>query len=101
MSFETERIIQSKLPFRVCTAWHKCNETDLIRYHNAITENLSGILENDNEHYDPDLLNSLIVDAVHSAETLLPRSKFNKGAKPYWCKQVEEAHTVARYMRRK
>lgn len=100
MSFETEHIINIKLSSRVCTAWHKCNENDLIRYQNAITENLSGILENNNEYYDPDLLNSLIVDAVHRAETLLPRSKFNKRAKPYWCKQVKEAHTVARSMRR-
>lgn len=100
VSFETERVINFNLPSRVCTAWHKCNENDLIRYQNAITENLSSILENDNEYYDPDLLNSLIVDAVHRAETLLPRSKFNKRAKPYWCKQVKEAHTVARSMRR-
>ena len=45
------------------------------------------------------MINSAIRNIFREAEKHLPRSKFNKSAKPYWCSELKNAHAQARYFR--
>jgi len=40
----------------------------------------------------PNYIHELLTDIIHESAAKLPRSKFNKRAKPYWLAEVKTAH---------
>ena len=85
----------------ITTAWHKVSREHELAYQKEIvvlTENLRDCYSD----MSPDEICEIIVSALHTAaEKTLPKSKFNKHTKPYWNKDVKNAHTNARAHRRK
>jgi len=86
-------------------AWNKCTDINYIAYEtlvaNKILQNNDTLFENNTSYlYDPDTINDLLTQVLHSSASVLPQSKFNKSAKPYWSKEVKEAHSLARKYRR-
>lgn len=99
MEFET-MIIQTKhISPKKCIAWNKCNESNILEYQHKLTIALNQNLAN-SKGISPDKINDVIVQSINSAQTVLPRSNFNKFVKPYWNALVKQAHAKSRCLRR-
>ena len=46
-------------------------------------------------------IHEMLTDIIYASAAKLPRSKFNKRAKPYWSAEVKAAHTSNRYYRKR
>ena len=69
--------------------WSKCSPSHLSQYRNKIDNQVTKIFTTHNPHnLSPDMINSVIRNIFREAEKHLPRSKFNKSAKPYWCSEL-------------
>jgi len=80
--------------------WSKCTLSHLSQYRNEIDNQVTKMFTIHNPHnISPDMINSAIRNIFGEAERHLPRSKFNKSAKPYWCSELKNAHAQARYFR--
>ena len=99
MKFE---LIQYSSDGHPLVAWNKCNNEQLMLYRSTLEHELQNISLPEpcrpadvNKYYED------IVNAIHKAANLaLPRSKFNKHAKPYWTREVRAAHTQQRLKRK-
>ena len=70
-------------------------------FQNELNQILQLQLDSDNETLTFDIISEKIVQALHAAaEKALPKSVFNQHVKPYWSKQLKDAHDLARYHRR-
>jgi len=87
---------QTRVP---STAWNKCTDDDMTKYQDRLSQCLT-CLQEENIQDDPNLLNTYVVEAMRAAEQQLPRSRFNKNAKPYWCESLKELHRTAKKLRK-
>ncbi|KAH3841674.1 hypothetical protein DPMN_115147 [Dreissena polymorpha] len=82
-------------------AWNKCTRMDLNNYEELLKAYLSCINTCQLQPHTTDIENLYehIVKCIKSASKALPKSKFNKNAKPYWNSSVNEAHNKQRRAR--
>ena len=82
-------------------AWNKCTYLHLLTYKYDISEKLADNYAHHNSNaLCPDEINNRLIYILHEAANKLPKSKFNKRAKPYWTTEVKTAHALAREKRR-
>ena len=82
-------------------AWNKCTDLHLLTYRNGISEKIADCYTYHNScAISPDEINDSLIQILHDAANKLPKSKFNKRAKPYWSNEVKTAHALAREKRR-
>ena len=92
-SFNAAPVLRPDPPSRINIAWNKCNDDHFKNYQAILESELYCILATDCSKCCPDFLNKILIDAVHNASKVLPLSRFNKRAKPYWCEEIKNAHT--------
>lgn len=88
---------KSKLP-----AWHKITENVIQTYQNHLQDSMSK-LTNEIDSNIVNLENAYqnFIDCLHrSAEISIPKCGFNPLTKPYWNRDVKEAHSRERHLRR-
>ena len=78
-------------------AWNKCSPDHIADYQNRIASILQPY---ETCHESVDVLNDIIVNALHAAENKLPKSKFNRHTKPYWTNEIKVQHSESRRLRR-
>ena len=90
---------ENKLIHEKCISWHKITSNHIEQYQSQLNTILMDKL-NPND-FNQDNISHIITNAMHvAADKTLPKSKFNKFTKPYWTKEVKEAHTISRNLRR-
>ena len=90
---------QVNLTDRKCIAWDKCNACELNSFENTLSQYLSSLTFT--SKMDPNQLSDFIVSStLKSAENCLPKGKFNKHTKPYWSRDLRQAHAESRRLRR-
>ena len=69
--------------------WQKCNDHHISAYKSEIDRGATKILcEENNIEFTPDFVNKEIVNIILNASATLPKSNFNKNAKPHWSAKV-------------
>lgn len=83
-------------------AWHKISNDSKQIYEREVTHQLEKVMGNNVPETLPEI-NEFCVSFVKcittSANTVIPKSKFNPHSKPYWSREVKEAHAQERRMR--
>ena len=67
--------------------------------HNPSAVNAVILCEENNIEFTPDFVNKEIVNIILNASATLPKSNFNKYAKPHWSAKVKESYTRALRLR--
>ncbi len=78
-------------------AWNKLSDDHLTMYQYSLDQSLNSVSMHE---CTVDSLSDGIRHAIHhAANTVLPKSTFNKHTKPYWTSEVKNAHSKSRQMR--
>ena len=82
-------------------AWKRCSPIDTSYYNiqvdRQVQESICYQVRTETAVLRPNYIHELLTDIIHASAAKLPRSKFNKRAKPYWSAEVKAAHTSNRY----
>ena len=86
-------------------AWNRCSPIDTSHYNmqvdRQVQESICYQVTTETPVLRPNYIHELLTDIIHASAAKLPRSKFNKRAKPYWSAEVKAAHTSNRYYRKR